>query len=352
MKANIYIHIGLHKTGTTSIQATFFKNRQKLLAHGINYLPLGENHSVILYPLFISAPHRYRPNRLAGIDTIEKAAKKNAATERTLRRALQSNRCGSIVISGEDLSQLPRQGLRRLKDMLALHAARFRVIVYIRDPYSAVTSMFQQRLRRGQTAEEIIAVPPRPHYPRIGAAIEVFGRENVDIRKFDPARLVDGDLIADFLAAIDAAPALARELDVVRANVSLSHEATCLLHEINKHFREGKRGMPHRGRSADLPTWLAAIPGQPFRCPPELFVAAQPLIDEDLRWLRERLGEPVFAERSLPTEVAAPSWSKETLSAIALLLNDLVRGVTPEEKAKRAFFPRLNAMLRRLTTTS
>lgn len=345
MQANIYIHIGLHKTGTTSIQATFFKNRRKLLAHGINYLPLSENHSVTLYPLFIDAPHRYRPNRLAGIDTVEKAAKKNAATERALRHTLDSNTCGSLVISGEDLSRLATEDLQRLRDRLAPYAARFRVIVYIRDPYSTVTSIFQQRLRRGQTAEQIIAAPPRPHYPRIGAALELFGRENVDIRRFDPARFINGDLIADFLAAIEASPALAKDLDAVRANVSLSHEATYLLNAINNHYRESKHGMPDRDRPVDLPKWLAAIPGQPFRCPPEFLLAAQPLIDEDLRWLREQLGEPMFPDRPIPSEVP-PYWSEETLSAIALLLNDLARGVTQEETAMRAFFARLKTMLR------
>ena len=49
MKTNFYIHIGLHKTGSTSIQATLFKNRAALHEHGIHYLGLSQNHSTTLY---------------------------------------------------------------------------------------------------------------------------------------------------------------------------------------------------------------------------------------------------------------------------------------------------------------
>lgn len=338
MKANIYLHIGLHKTGTSSIQATLFNNRKKLLAHGINYLPLSENHSITLYPLFIEAPHRYRPNRIAGIDTQEKAAKKNAATEAALRRALEANSCGSIVISGEDLSTLPAAGLQQLKDMLTPYAARCRVIVYVRDPYATVTSIVQQRLRRGQTYEQICRRPPRPGYSRISASIEVFGRENVDVRIFDKAHFVNGDLIADFLAAIDADPEVAKRLDVERANIGLSHEAAYLLQAINED-RLAQGFAPRH----DIVRWLAKIPGQPYRCPPEFFAAAQPVIAEELQWLRGLLGKDVFPDRP-SLSATTPYWQEETLMAIALMLDDLVKRTGPKD---RGVMPWFNTILRR-----
>lgn len=332
MKTNIFIHIGMHKTGSTSIQRTMSRSRQTLLAHDINYLALGENHSTTLFPLFSETPHLYDPYQLRGIDTAAKAAKKNAETEVALRRELAANRCGTFVISGEDLSGLKPKALEGLKDRLAPYAASFRVIVYVRDPYSSVNSIFQHRLRRGQTVEQIIASPPRPRYRRIASAIAVFGRENVDIRIFDPAHFVNGDLIADFLAAIRAAPELAKRLDSVRSNQAVSHEAARLIGEINKRYPQGIDKSRNPGRAADIVQRLAAIPGQAARCPREVFEASEPLIAKDLAWLRTLLGEQVFPDRPTIDDVP-PRWNDETLGAIAVLINDLAKAAATRRES-------------------
>lgn len=348
MKATIYLHIGLHKTGTSSIQTTLFNNRKKLLAHDINYAPLGDdpNHSVILLPLFRQAPHRYRANRLAGIDTREKAAKKNVASLAALRRALEANRSASIVFSGEGIAGIPAKRLQGLRAELEPFATHFRVIAYVRDPYSAANSMIQQRVRRGQTYREIVAAPPYLRYSRIAASIKVFGRENVDIRMFDPAHFVHGDLIADFLAAIGAAPELAKQLKVARTNVALSHEAAYLLHEINKHSPRDEKISPDLIKRPDLLKWLEQIPGQPYRCPPELLKAARPGIALELKWLRKVLGEKVFPERPTFSE-APPRWGEETVTALALVLNELAK-----RDARKGGLTAIADKLRRLTGKS
>jgi hypothetical protein len=348
MQSTIYLHIGLHKTGTSSIQTTLSNNRKKLLAHGINYADLGDdpNHSVVLLPLFRKAPHRYRLNRRVGIDSKEKAAKKNAASLAALRRALKSNKSGSIVFSGEGIAALPAHRLRRLQAELEPYAVRFRVIAYVRDPYSAANSMVQQRVRRGQTYEEIAATPPYLRYSRIEASIEVFGRENVDIRMFDPAHFVDGDLIADFLAAIGAAPELAKKLEVARTNVGLSHEAAYLMHEINKHSPRDEKVAPDLIVRPELIKWLEQIPGQPYRCPPELLKAARPLIARELKWLRDVLGKRVFPDRPTFSEVP-PRWGEETVTALALVLNELAK-----RDARKGGLEGIADRLRRLTRAS
>jgi hypothetical protein len=323
MKADIFIHIGLHKTGSTSIQATMFRNRETLLASGINYLALSENHSSTLFPLLCDAPHRQPINRLAGIDTEAKAARKNAKTEAALRRELVANRCGTLVISGEELSALRPEALAGLRDRLTPFAAGFRVIVYVREPYATVNSIFQQLLREGQTPEQILADPPRPRYRRIKSSITVFGRENVDIRLFDPRAFAKGDLMADFLAAIRAPGELAGKLPSVRSNEALSHEAAHLLYAINRRYPAVDK-MPNPGRAADIVERLAAIPGQPFRCPRSIFDASEPFIEEDLRWLRSTLGTQVFPDRPDIDEIA-PRWNDETLAAVAVLINDLTK---------------------------
>ncbi len=289
MKPAIKVHIGLHKTGTTSIQATLFRNRPRLLAAGINYLSLAENHSALLYPLFNNAPHLYRVNKAAGIDTEEKAANQNTQTEFLLRHALQENRSATFVISGEDLCALGPPGIARLRDWFNPYAADFRIVAYVRDPYATVNSLFQQRLRAGETWAQIVANPPRPRYQRIGHWIDAFGRQHVDIRLFDRFRFAKGNLIADFLDAVGAPPQLVEELDLVRANSSISREAGWLIDLINR-----------SGGSRKLAAGLANIPGRRFVCPAQVFESVRSGVDEDLEWLRHILKEPVFAGTAPP----------------------------------------------------
>jgi hypothetical protein len=324
MKADFYIHIGLHKTGSTSIQATMFRNRKMLLAHGINYLALNENHSTTIGPLFMQDPHLYLPNKLKKINTEAMAAKQNKRNKAALLREISANRSKTFVISGEDLSRLRPECLQKLKDFLTPFAARFRIVAYVRDPYATINSVFQHRVRGGHTFAQIMASPPRPFYRDIAHAIDIFGRENVDIRIFNSARFVNGDLIADFLSAIGGPPELASELNIVRANEAISHEAAHLLNEINKRYPEGDDRSPNPARSSDIVERLSAIPGQAFRCPSEVFVIRRRSIGIQLRWLRETLGEEVFPDGPW-TEDIGPRWTDETLGALAVALNDLAK---------------------------
>jgi len=332
MKATVYIHVGLHKTGTTSIQATLFKNRVRLRALDINYLATNQNHSETLFPLFCDHPHLYHMNRAIGIDTEEKAARHNAATDQALGQELENNTCSRFVISGEDLIRLTPKGIERFRQRFQPFAAAFRIVVYVRDPYAFVNSAFQQRLRGGATYEELIADPPKPGYRRIRKFIQAFGRESVDIRVFEPARFVNGDLIADFLTAIGAKAEIANGLEIVRANEALSLEAALILNEVNKRYPKAADGTPNPGRAADLMQWLAGIEGQRFRCPGAVMAAIEPLLAEDLQWLHGVLGERVFtAERQW--EEPSPNWSGDTLASLGTLFNDMAKVVAEERKA-------------------
>jgi hypothetical protein len=104
----------------------------------------------------------------------------------------------------------------------------------------------------------------------------------------------------------------------------VSNEAAFLSHEINKQFPQRDRSAPNPQRATRLADILETLPGAPFVCPPGAIAAAEPLFADDLRWLRGVLGEQVFSERpeKLPT---APRWEGDTLSSIAVLINDLAR---------------------------
>jgi hypothetical protein len=231
--------------------------------------------------------------------------------------------------------------------MFAPYAQRFRIIAYLRDPYAYVASMFQQRLRRGETEASIVAGGGmRPNYRSIGHYRRAFGAANVDVRIFDPSRFPNGDLIADFMAAIEAPAELTHELEVVRANTALSHEASLLAGALNKLFPLGEDRRQNPERAAALMETLAEIPGQPYRCPAEVIAASRPLIETELAWLHKTLGRELFSAKP-PSSQAAPLWDEKTLAAIALRLNELakLKSVSGAQGENRSGW---RALLRRL----
>jgi hypothetical protein len=60
---NLILHIGMHKTGSSSIQQILFENREVLLKHDCYYPEsILMNHSHSLYTLFSSHAEKYHIN--------------------------------------------------------------------------------------------------------------------------------------------------------------------------------------------------------------------------------------------------------------------------------------------------
>ena len=147
------IHLGFPKTGTTSIQASLFLNRDYLRANGIYYPafaiageePLGRNACHILQSVTKKydqiAPHwklGRSPRDLVnfGLATLDK-----------LIDNFHKSGCSTLLISSEML-----QGpyLPSLCDILRQDVGPLRGVVYLRSPLPRFRSQFQQELRTGR----------------------------------------------------------------------------------------------------------------------------------------------------------------------------------------------------------
>src|SRR5687767_6180192 len=98
MGTKFYIHIGVHKTGTKSIQHTLSNNRRELLRHGINSLSGNPNHGPVLMSLLAEEPHRDSRNIRRHVDTPDKAAAFNASARYAVIKSLGRNRSPKFVI--------------------------------------------------------------------------------------------------------------------------------------------------------------------------------------------------------------------------------------------------------------
>ncbi len=152
MTKKVYLHLGFHRTATTSFQSTCYQNFNLLKKQNIFYPKFSNcenplrrihNHSPALCSLFFNNPEEYKLNaRFEDINRI------NLNFERTLDKALDLN--SHLLISGEGLSTLKKEELKRLCKKLTSRGHIIDPFAVIRSPYSVLCSAISARVKRGE----------------------------------------------------------------------------------------------------------------------------------------------------------------------------------------------------------
>ncbi len=197
----IYLHIGPHKTGTSTLQAWLAAHRALLLSAGYCYPGTEENHHVL--------------GRQAIV-----AARKGLVPPSLVAYLRQTDRAANGIISTEHLDALDEGTVKAVRGWFGDRDVT--VVIYARAPWDRSASMLGEHLKRlnrtrwGRDWDDVAddALPGlagRSSLPSmLGTWSKVFGKPSIKLRVLDRARLVGGDLIADFIDAIGAAdnPAL------------------------------------------------------------------------------------------------------------------------------------------------
>ena len=133
----IIIHIGMPKTGTTSIQKTLKDFRDEKF-HYANIR--GEsNHSYSLWSLFSQAknPENHFHHVKRGRTGQEVDLFINEVRE-DLERTFDVAGDRSIILSGEGIPTLSKEALVRLRDFLLAYCRTIQIITYVRSPISFI----------------------------------------------------------------------------------------------------------------------------------------------------------------------------------------------------------------------
>ena len=244
--SRIILHVGTHKTGSTSIQRTLNKNRSHLLKLGVTLFE-GSNHSK-LHRCFTDSPesfHRYYRSWNRNAD--------QARIKQELKKHFLSKRDTIHLISSEDLSLLSEQSLSDLRDFLLKDCkiSEITVVCFMRNPLDYLNSSLQQYIKPGLvTLDEIIndsfpsyrfqgfpefcggsmQILSHIYFPIPDKLVNVFGKENTRFFNFELSKKVGlvSSLFSCFLESSDNN----WPRDIV-FNVSMSHEACVLLAEYN-----------------------------------------------------------------------------------------------------------------------
>lgn len=227
----IILHVGFHKTASTSIQESFHHNRSLLRQQGIFYpeffiddKPI-VNHSLILYTLFSNKPQSYKQIIRLGIP-LDKVL---ASFLRQLEEQLSICNHDKLLLSAEDVSLLSTEELTRLKTFFHSHVFDLDIIGLIRSPESYLDSVLQQRIRSGGWLDDLAIGTVSK---RISNLSSVFS--SVSWASFETAcdhKLGPVGYISDFLEL-----SITEDFEFQASNSSLSNNATRLMSYLNQQF--------------------------------------------------------------------------------------------------------------------
>lgn len=315
---HLYLHIGMHKTGTSAIQRFFLANGQALARMGVLYPPGREMKRIG----FISAALQARAGN-SGTGSVKtlKETRESLLAEVSTDLA---RRPGALAVISEELlsSQLlSDEEVEWLREMLSRYFDRIQVIIYIRRQDELLLSGYSTIIKNGHSLPLRLptgaAISRYDHWETLSRWIRVFGRERVICRKFERASLKSQDVLDDFLeiAGIDLKPPLRRTKS---RNESLDAECLEFLRMFNRHNPRGNnRFDPVRGKVVSL---LTAISDGPLLTLPESELAGfmesfrdsnAKIASEFFGGVRSAPGDPLFEPSSDPR----PRTGRVTLTA-------------------------------------
>jgi len=228
----LYLHVGLHKTGTSSIQVALGRYKGLLKDNGIFAIP---GNSAGLF-------------RREGSDLEREAMFSGYGA--VIDKEFVERKIGGIkfdkknIISSEFLSWLfSAEEIYRLKSVLQLYFDELKIVIYIRRQDKLIVSHFQQASKNNNVFNGFYysgcsrSIPTsKDNYDeyldfneRIKTWENAFGRNNIIIRVMESELLFKGDITKDFFNIFG----LGNSVDSIRKNESQGFEKTKLGHLIN-----------------------------------------------------------------------------------------------------------------------
>lgn len=192
----------------------------------------------------------------------------------------------TLFLHAESVWFLEHPGLERMRDHFRARNVRLRAVGYVRALREASESLFVQGVKSGFGKPSLLHLGHQCGNQRrlVSSLDDLFGRERVDLWRYDRRTFPGGCVVADFCGRIGiASPPTAG--DSINPGVSL--DAVRLLYAYRK---LGADGIPDRLTNAALVEAFGDLGGERFRLHPSLFHRAIHRHGAHLDWLEKRVG--------------------------------------------------------------
>lgn len=291
----VVIHAGMHKTGSSAVQQHFAGHPTP----GVSYAPWNEGNHCGLFILLFEDPEkaaRYHGFVHRGPEYIAQLPAMREEWLARLRATMDAAGNDTVVFSAEDIS-LPiyRDAVVRMRDFFAAWTDRIDVVAYARSPRSFAVSAFQQMVKDG--LNRLAPEELWPHYrARFELLDQIFGADRVDLRTYDRAELIGGDIVRDFAAVLGVAAGGQIAPDV---NATLSAEATALLFAQRKLGDNLPTGFPGAQVANHVfTTRMSALGHSRFDFSDALWAPVMQRHADDMAWIQARMGRPLVDRRA------------------------------------------------------
>lgn len=217
----VIVHIGLHKTGTSSIQAALYQNRNELSRRGVLYRCFDDvwpNH----HPIAVNWTYDFKSEKVREF----------------LEETIADPHHQTILLSSEMFAE---RNFDVEQFLSLMQNCNVMVLAYLRNPCHQLVSAFGEVVRDSKLRwTESISSNVRPYDV---SYFSLLGRwllnEDVVLCPYDPAQWYENSLIKDFLAMTGVFPD-GFEINSVNENVGLPFEFVEILRELNKSGVDGK----------------------------------------------------------------------------------------------------------------
>lgn len=284
------LHFGLPKTGTTAIQrALSGRGVDPRILYSRFQQPLHDdgNHSRAIVTAFSGRPERFHAHEADAVSAEALAAERVRLLER-IAAEIAGVGDRTLVLSAESTNFLTSEEVGRMAVFLAERRLSTRAVGYVRPLRAYRESLFVQIIKQGPVRLAFIRTVgtsgPRQLVENLDTA---FGRERVDLWKYDRATFPGGCVVADFCARIGIVCPRAVQPD---ANRSLSLPAVRFLHAYRLFGEEAASSAARRYREPVVVAALRDLLGPPFRLHPSLSSPLRGRQAADLDWLEDRVG--------------------------------------------------------------
>ncbi|SDZ94205.1 hypothetical protein [Microbulbifer marinus] len=199
----LYLHIGYHKTASSSLQLALKRHADRLLEQGYEFVSLGKN-----------------GNSSAAVDVRKENGGLSFGPNRRLEQLLANSRGERVIVSGEHFSFLhSAEDIEQVRACCEKFFDDVVVIVYLRRQDRQAMSFKQQSARaseRDWSSSSKLMGHSEGAFPELNEAVKTyydyfaklqlweqsFGLPSLRVRDFDVARESSGDIVTDFAALL------------------------------------------------------------------------------------------------------------------------------------------------------